>query len=300
MCRVYSLRTENRPTAQPEWPWSEVWCARIRDMYNTTIILIQESSPLLKPQGAQESLSAAGCPRVGAEDAVVIHIPVRSEWQPEIRRYITSWYGSFIPIIYRVWDPRWCRISSIYSMTTWPWKDLKTRCLDKNCLHLALRSEMSKLSLRLEETTVVFQCAVLVPSDNPNQWILHLSYSQSGKPRTVQSTYEASSIDPQKNRQRSRWNGDIAWCGKWVFPKIWVPQNWWFIMETPWFGGKTHHFRKHPNDSEPGGLRPISGRRPHTLQGSQGSSQEGSQNGVPGTRSCPRLAVLQQILGKDN
>ena len=38
---------------------------------------------------------------------------------------------------------------------------------------------------------------------------------------------------------------------KWVFPKIGVPQNGWFIMENPikngWFGGKTHYFRKHPN-----------------------------------------------------
>ena len=36
----------------------------------------------------------------------------------------------------------------------------------------------------------------------------------------------------------------------WVFPKIVVPQNGWFIMENPIkmdeFGGKTHYFRKHP------------------------------------------------------
>ena len=36
----------------------------------------------------------------------------------------------------------------------------------------------------------------------------------------------------------------------WVFPKIGVPQNGWFIMEnhikSGWFGGKTHYFRKHP------------------------------------------------------
>ena len=35
----------------------------------------------------------------------------------------------------------------------------------------------------------------------------------------------------------------------WVFPKIVVPQNVWFIMENPikmgWFGGY-HHLRKHP------------------------------------------------------
>ena len=35
----------------------------------------------------------------------------------------------------------------------------------------------------------------------------------------------------------------------WVFPKIGVPQNGWFIMENPikdgWFGGKTHYFRVH-------------------------------------------------------
>ena len=36
------------------------------------------------------------------------------------------------------------------------------------------------------------------------------------------------------------------------FQKIGLPQNWWFIMETPiyqngWLGGKTYHyFRKHP------------------------------------------------------
>ena len=37
---------------------------------------------------------------------------------------------------------------------------------------------------------------------------------------------------------------------RWVFPKIGVPQNGWFIMENPikmgWFRGKTHYFRKHP------------------------------------------------------
>ena len=36
----------------------------------------------------------------------------------------------------------------------------------------------------------------------------------------------------------------------WVFPKIVVPQNGWFMMEHPikmgWFGGKTHYFRKPP------------------------------------------------------
>ena len=36
----------------------------------------------------------------------------------------------------------------------------------------------------------------------------------------------------------------------WVFPKIGVPQNGWFIMETPikmgWFGGPTIIFWKHP------------------------------------------------------
>ena len=39
----------------------------------------------------------------------------------------------------------------------------------------------------------------------------------------------------------------------WVFPKIGVPQNGWFIMENHikdgWFGGKTHYFRKHPYGS---------------------------------------------------
>ena len=42
----------------------------------------------------------------------------------------------------------------------------------------------------------------------------------------------------------------------WVFPKIGVPQNGWFIMENPikmgWFGGKTHYFRKHPYTSPHG------------------------------------------------
>ena len=37
----------------------------------------------------------------------------------------------------------------------------------------------------------------------------------------------------------------------WMFPKIGVPQNGWFIMENPiskWMiWGKTHYFRKHPN-----------------------------------------------------
>ena len=51
----------------------------VRDMSIATVKLIHESSPLLKPQGAQGSLSAAGCPRVGAEDAVVIHIPVKAD-----------------------------------------------------------------------------------------------------------------------------------------------------------------------------------------------------------------------------
>ena len=36
----------------------------------------------------------------------------------------------------------------------------------------------------------------------------------------------------------------------WVFPKIMVPQNGWFIMEIPIkmdvLGGKPHYFRKHP------------------------------------------------------
>ena len=40
---------------------------------------------------------------------------------------------------------------------------------------------------------------------------------------------------------------------RWVFPKIVVPQNGWFIMENPikmgWFRGKTHHLRKHSDDS---------------------------------------------------
>ena len=39
----------------------------------------------------------------------------------------------------------------------------------------------------------------------------------------------------------------------WVFPKIGVPQNGWFIMEHPIkmddLGGKTHYFRKHPYTS---------------------------------------------------
>ena len=35
----------------------------------------------------------------------------------------------------------------------------------------------------------------------------------------------------------------------WVFPKTWVPQNGWFIMENPinpWMVWGYHHFRKHP------------------------------------------------------
>ncbi len=42
-----------------------------------------------------------------------------------------------------------------------------------------------------------------------------------------------------------------CWVIKWVFPKILVPQNGWFIMENPikmgWFGGKHPYFWKHPN-----------------------------------------------------
>ena len=44
--------------------------------------------------------------------------------------------------------------------------------------------------------------------------------------------------------------GGFLFSVRWVFPKIGVPQNGWFIMENPikmgWFGGKTHYFRKHP------------------------------------------------------
>ena len=39
---------------------------------------------------------------------------------------------------------------------------------------------------------------------------------------------------------------------KWVFPKIGVPQNGWFIMEHPilkWMIWGYHYFRKHPNGS---------------------------------------------------
>ena len=46
----------------------------------------------------------------------------------------------------------------------------------------------------------------------------------------------------------SRKKSDIVLI--WVFPKIVVPQNGWFIMENPikmgWFREKTHHFWKHP------------------------------------------------------
>ena len=42
------------------------------------------------------------------------------------------------------------------------------------------------------------------------------------------------------------------WFSTWVFPKIGVPQNGWFMMENPlkkdgWFGGISPYFRKHPN-----------------------------------------------------
>ncbi len=40
------------------------------------------------------------------------------------------------------------------------------------------------------------------------------------------------------------------WNAIWVFPKIGVPQNEWFIMENPikmgWFGVKKNYFWKHP------------------------------------------------------
>ena len=58
----------------------------VRDKYIATCIVGQVLQQLLKPQGAQVSLSAAGCPRVGAEDAVVIRVPVVS-WELVVLRY---------------------------------------------------------------------------------------------------------------------------------------------------------------------------------------------------------------------
>ncbi len=45
-----------------------------------------------------------------------------------------------------------------------------------------------------------------------------------------------------------------SWCGKiWMFPKIVVPQNGWFIMETllKWMIWGYHYFWKHPDGPWP-------------------------------------------------
>ena len=50
-------------------------------------------------------------------------------------------------------------------------------------------------------------------------------------------------------------SGCVSWflpkvcCFKWVFPKIGVPQNGWFVMENSlkWMIWGYHYFRKHPN-----------------------------------------------------
>ena len=54
----------------------------------------------------------------------------------------------------------------------------------------------------------------------------------------------------------------------WVFPKIGVPQNWWFIMENPikngWFGGTTIFGNIHI-DTKNNGLEHIP-RSPKTIK----------------------------------
>ena len=57
---------------------------------------------------------------------------------------------------------------------------------------------------------------------------------------------------PGRKWMGQRWWGLLGWFHPniWVFPKIGVPQNAWFIMENPmnkWMiWGKSHYFRKHP------------------------------------------------------
>ena len=47
----------------------------------------------------------------------------------------------------------------------------------------------------------------------------------------------------------SKFTGPVKKIDRWVFPKIGVPQNGWFIMENPikWMIWGYHYFRKHPD-----------------------------------------------------
>ena len=119
------------------------------------------------------------------------------------------------------------------------WREMKTYLCGDSC------DTIYKYSINnqhiLSDPIVLYSCIRSKTMETPLRYIVRYVFIHLDR-----MVVEAES-KPMFNFRRS-----ISATTKWVFPKIGIPQNGWFIMENPikigWFGGTTV-FRKHPNQS---------------------------------------------------